>query len=460
MGGAVLGLAGFLAGCAAATPAPRHAPLDIPPAAERPAAAPVDYRSLRLSRAQALAVERNPDLRAAAERIESARSRLGEAASVFYPQIGLRLSYVRTDQPAQAFAMIVNQRGFSPALDVNDPGATENVRPEIYGSVNLYRGGQDAHLFRAARYGVDATSLQRDAVRHALLEAVTAAYYGALAAREQMEVAAASLRAVEAELTDARTRFAAGAALKSDVLSLDVRGAAAREGSLRARHAVEQAKSALRYLLALPPEEPIDPAPAPDDEKPLPPTFAEALGRALHARPELRAAGAAVEARHHELEAERGAWLPRVDAFGAFGQDHDTFEFDHDQDNWTFGVVVELELFAGGRNRERVRGAQGRLNESRALRERTRLAVEQEVKTAMLAVEEARERLAVAEASVATAEEALRLVREQYAAGAATVTRFLEAEAALADARSRTLGARFDIRRAGARLRHAIGDSP
>jgi outer membrane protein TolC len=63
----------------------------------------------------------------------------------------------------------------------------------------------------------------------------------------------------------------------------------------------------------------------------------------------------------------------------------------------------------------------------------------------------------VTEKAVAAAEEALRLVREQYQAGTATVTRYLEAEAALADARSRAISSRTDVRRSGAELRKAIG---
>jgi outer membrane protein TolC len=58
---------------------------------------------------------------------------------------------------------------------------------------------------------------------------------------------------------------------------------------------------------------------------------------------------------------------------------------------------------------------------------------------------------------VTAAEEALRLVREQYQAGSATVTRYLEAEAALADARSRSISAWTDARRAEGALRKAIG---
>ncbi len=413
---------------------------------------------LTLERALALAWERNPDLRAAAERIGVAQARVGEAASAFYPQLGGRVSYVRTDNPAQAFGMIVAQRGFSPAIDVNDPGSTENYRPEVYGALNLFRGGQDRHHLEAARHGLEAREQERAALRNALAEAVTATYYVQLAAQEQVAVARASVEAVETELAEAQKRFNAGALLKSDVLSLEVRLAAAREGQVRVRNAVEHAKAGMRLLLALGPEEALDLAvPAQDSGPAVPQTFAEALARALAERPELGAARKLVDVRRSELAAAKGSFLPRLDAFGSYGQDHDTFEFDHDQDNWTVGVVVELDLFSGFRKSEQVRGGDRRLAEAFALQDKARLHVEQEVKTAMLALEEARERVAVTEKSVAAAEEALRLVREQYQAGTTTVTRYLEAEVALAEARSRSIAARFDVRRAEGGVRKAIG---
>lgn len=457
---AILGSALLLSACAGGRRrAPREEAPPAPPSAPaEEAPPPAPSGPLTLERALTLAFGRNPDLRAAAERIEAARARAGEAASAFYPHVAVRSSYVRTDNPAQAFGMIVSQRRFSPALDVNDPGTTENYRSEVVGYLNLFRGGQDAANVGAADHGARASALERSAIRNALGEAVVSTWYAVLGAREQVEVARASAQAVESELAEARKRFEAGALLKSDVLSLEVRLAAAREGHVRARNAVETALEGLRVLVAAAPGESFEIDPRPPAEETGPgATLQENLGRALRERPEVHAAAAAAEARRREVDAERGAWLPRVDAFGSWGQDHDAFEWDHDQDHWTLGVVVEMDLFSGFRTAHRARAAERRLGEARALQDKVRLEIEGEVKTAQLALEDARERVGVTEKSVAAAEEALRLVGEQYKAGTATVTRYLEAEAALADARSRAIAARYDVRRAEARMKKAVG---
>ena len=468
MTAAAVGALALAAGCASAPPEPRnHVPataLAAPglrsgsePSPASATAAPA-RGPLTLEAAVAIALERNPDIRAAVERIGAADARLGEASAAFYPQVTGRLSVVRSDNPLQAFGMIVAERRFSPSLDVNHPGATEDWRPEVAANLSLFRGGQDWQGRAAAKLGVEAAGLERDAIRNALADAVAAAYYGALAAGAQVGVARASIAAVTGELGDARARVEAGKALRSDALSLEVRLAAAQEAEVRARNAVELAHAALRMLLALGADEPVTLADAGGPSSVAPPaTFAGALARALAERPEIAAAGRLVAIREHEVSAQRGAYLPRVSAFGSYGQDAPDLELSRHQDSWTVGGMVELDIFSGFATAERVAGAEHRLAEARIGDERARLEVERDVRTAFLALGEARERVRVSEAATAAGDEALRLVGEQYRAGAVTVTRYLEAEAAAADVRSRASAARFDARRAEAGLVRAVG---
>ena len=354
--------------------------------------------------------------------------------------------------------MIVAQRRFSPTTDVNDPGATQNWRPEIVAQFALFRGFQDLHGLDAAKTGVELAALERAAIRNALGRAVSDVYLLHLGARRQIEVAAASVKAVESELRDARARFEAGALLKSDVLSLEVRLAAAKDAEVRARTGVEHALTSLRALLALGPGESVELATdLPPEDASLPSDRETALARAFENRAELRAAAGLVSLRASQLAGEQGAWLPRVDAFGSYGQDAPDLDLSRDQDNWTFGFSVDLPLFSGFRTRGRVAAARSRLEEARDLQEKARVEVEQEVRGALLRRSEAAERVTVAERAVDAAEEALRLVRAQYQAGGAPVTRYLEAEAALAEARFRDIASRTDVRRAEAELRRAVG---
>jgi outer membrane protein len=430
------------------------APTPTDPSDTTTAAAP-----LTLDEVIALAFAQNPDIRAAAERIAEAEARVGEATAAFYPQLSTRLAYTRTDNPAVAFGIILAQRRFSfTGVNFNEPGPTQDVRPEIIGAIPLFRGGQDYERREAATLGVEAAKLERAAMRNVLADAVIAAYYALLAGPEEVEVTRLSIDAVGSALAQARARVAAGTALKSDPLSLEVRQAAAQEGYLRAHNGVELARSGLRILLGMPATAPLQVIALKDTgEPPLPDTFPEALQQAVARRPEIQAAARVVAMREHEVKAERAAYLPRIDAVGSYGQDAENLELSQTQDNWTFGATAELDLFSGFRTQARVRAAEQRLAEARQAERKARLEVERDVQTAFLTFQEARQRARVSEAAITAAEEALRLVQEQYQAGAATITRYLEAEVARTDARSRAIAARYDTRRAEAGLRKAVG---
>ncbi|HFB98708.1 MAG TPA: TolC family protein, partial [Bryobacterales bacterium] len=69
----------------------------------------------------------------------------------------------------------------------------------------------------------------------------------------------------------------------------------------------------------------------------------------------------------------------------------------------------------------------------------------------------AQERVEVASAAVAQAEESLRIIKNRYEAGLATVTDLLRNETALLEARTRRLAALYDQRVAAAMLELATG---
>lgn len=418
--------------------------------------------TLSLADAIDLAFAQNPDLKAAEARIGQAESRVAEVAAGFYPKVTARVGYDYTSNPALAFSYIVAQRRFSanPADfdgQINNPGWVENFRPEVIGSINLYRGGQDDYLKKAAELGVAATELEHAAVRNRLAAAVTSAYYAVLSAPRQMAVAQRSVATVEQEMEMTRARVNEGVALRADVLSLEVRAKAARENELQARNAINLSRSALKTLIG----ESKNELPAlRETELPLPQlkdNLLKTFDLALSQRPEMQAAAHQVQIRQHELDAANGANLPRINAYAAYGSNSRTLDPSTYKDNASIGINAEYDLFAGGAIQARISAAERRLVEAQAVEEKIRLDIENEVRQAYSTLEQALERVAVAEAGATSAEEALRLVNEQYHGGTATVTRYLEAETDRAAATLRAIVARFEAQVAEAQLQQAVG---
>jgi outer membrane protein len=179
--------------------------------------------------------------------------------------------------------------------------------------------------------------------------------------------------------------------------------------------------------------------------------------QAFSQRPEVQAAAHQTQIRQHELDAANGAIMPRVNAVVAYGSNSRTLDPSTYQDNTSVGINAEMDLFAGGAINARISAAERRIVEAQAVEEKTRLEIENEVRQAYSTLEQALERVKVAESGAASAEEALRLVNEQYHGGTATVTRYLEAETDRAAATLRTIVARFEAQVAEAQLLQAIG---
>ncbi|MGZ5027863.1 MAG: TolC family protein, partial [Methylobacter sp.] len=385
--------------------------------ADKAATLKSSLQSFTLDQAIEQALANNPDMQIAAERISQAEAQLGVALSAFYPQVTARVGYEHSNNPAQVFSMVVAQRDFTSNSinNINNPGYRQNFRPEIIGKLSLFRGGQDYQNSKAAELGIDAAEFERSRVRNALIEAVTASYYAYLAAQEAQKVAQDSISAIDSELKQSKLRYEAGTVLKSDVLSLEVKLAEAQEAQIRAANGIEVSKAGLATLLGLSADQAFTIASSSSvlPKPKLTSSFNDLLELAMTQRPEVKAAANQVEISQRLVKSAQGAYLPKADAYVSYGQDSRDPGFYSSKDNVTAGVSVAMDLFSGLETKNRVSAAERKAAEARETERKAKLAIEQEVKVAFLKLEEALARMRVAEASVASAEEALRLVGEQ-----------------------------------------------
>jgi len=402
----------------------------------------------------------NPNLQIMQDRIAQAEANLGIALSSFYPNIKTSLSYNHSTNPSQAFGMIIAQRrlNFTPTTDFNNPGGTDNYRPEVSARLSLFRGGQDYFQSKAAQLGVEAATFEKSAMRNQLIQTVSSTFYAYLASVEADKVAIRSIEAVNRELTQSRNRYEAGSVLKSDLLSLQVQLAQAQDTKIQTANAIELAKIGLKSLLGITADQAFEINASKQWQLPQSnQSFNELLTIAMVQRPETQSANKQIEIAQQQLNASRGAYLPKADAYVTYGSDSKNLDYSSNRDNVTAGVMVEMDIFSGFRDSNNIKKAEHQLAIAKKSAKQTQLMIENAVKSAHLKVQEALARIKVTSSSVTAAEEALRLVNEQRKAGTVTVTRYIEAEVAQDKSHARNIAARFDALRAEAELNRAIG---
>ena len=109
-----------------------------------------------VDRAVAAALRQSPDVHSARHRIEAGEAMLAQINSAWQPQLTLAGSYTRTNGALGGLGFALNQRAFSPSLDLNRPGWADNLNVTGTVSYNLYDGGRPTARREAARAGVRA----------------------------------------------------------------------------------------------------------------------------------------------------------------------------------------------------------------------------------------------------------------------------------------------------------------
>jgi outer membrane protein TolC len=404
-----------------------------------------------------LAKANNPDLLMAMARIERARAILEKSTAPFYPQVNVYTEYVQGDAPSAFLFKTIDQRKLPPNTDFNNPGWFENYESGVGAGLNLFNGGKDTLNREIAKTGVTISKLERDSIENQVMATAIGAYYDILAATNFTAVAKESLETTRSQLEIMEVRFRSGGALKTDLLSLQVRMAESEEILVQSRNHQRLSKTALAEILGVEPDVSFGIIEAQPYAVDIPQDTDSALDVALDHRPELASVREKLRQSKMAVDAARAGHLPQLDFQTRYYVDDPEMRYSSERDNWTAGLYLNWNIFSGFATKGERAEALANLREALAADRKTLLAVKFDVKKAYLNLDEAQQRLKVATSNVKTAEETYHLVKRQYEGGSANITRYLEAELAYSRARMRETTAYFDREKARAQIARAIG---
>ncbi len=402
------------------------------------------------------ALDMNPGIEAASYRIRAARAAHRKSRATWYPHISVSGGYERTDNPAQAFMMTLNQRRLDlddPNLDPSDPDHTQNIRFSLNTRYLLYDGGQTRLGENAARERIEVSDHELAARRNELVYEVRRGYYYALRAREMIDVYTQAKAQIEKSLELARNRFSEGTVLKTDVLNLEVQLAEAEEDLLQAENAFRLAVAALNTSIGsdiVAPDNLASPARQEPTRLPVDP---ETLSVAEH--PELLRAAANARAARLDARSTRRAYRPGVEAFGSM--DMDSRKASSFEDSYRVGITAEWDIFDGHARSAARSEASAHRGEALAVLKETRKQLELDLEDARLKAQNAAKRVEVTRRALDRAEESLRTTRSLYENEAVEMTALLRAQTAMTRSTVRHQSARFEYLEALANLDRTAG---
>jgi outer membrane protein TolC len=415
---------------------------------------------LTVQEAVRIALGKHPAIEAAASQTRAAESRIRQARGTYLPRVNYSESWTRSDNPVFVFSSLLLQHQFTESNfrigPLNRPDFLNNFQSQIAADQTLYDWGGRKSQVRAADLGRGMSAEQERAARMALIALVIRSYYRAVLSQASLAAAREALKSAEADVQRAESVRQAGMSTDADVLSIRVHLAGVREQEIRRSYDVRIAIAALNEALALP----LDTAHTLIAE--LTPTQLPADSarqyetEAAKNRPELRQSELARQIAEQQTTAARAALLPEFALRGAFEANRQEF-IRKGGANWLVAASMRWNLFDGFANRARISEARASLEAARAQQRQAEQGVRLEVFKAWADAKAAEERLAVAAAAVAQAEESLRITKNRFENGLSNVTDLLRNETALLDARTRRLAAVHDQRIAVAHLELAAG---
>jgi outer membrane protein len=415
---------------------------------------------LTLGEAQLLALKHNPGLKAAGMTVETAEAEVAKARARFLPKLNFGETYNYSNNPTQVFMNKLNQRVFT-AQDfelnnLNQPKAFGDFRTGLTMTQPLFQAGEAILGFKQAKLGREMANAIVLSSRQQLLFRVTRAYYGLQLAQKNLEVVRKAHKTAAEHLKIAETRFRAGSVVRADVLSAQVHLAKLTQEEMTAASRVQIARSALGTVLGLPEAGSRTLAPPPQEPAPLPQQLTDLQKIAREKRPDLKRLSLAARSAQEEVNKSRLNYLPRLHVAAQYDVDQRRL-FGSNADSFTVMAVMNFNLFNGLTDLARVRESRAQEIQARDLKQELEDRIRHQVTEAILNLKTAHERLRVAQAAVAQAQEGLRLIRLRYETGLTILLDLLNAEDALKNAELSRVGALFDTHLAQAGLELSLG---
>jgi outer membrane protein TolC len=407
-----------------------------------------------------LALENNQAVAASGAAEGAAQSRIREARAGFLPKVNYSESWTRSNNPVYVFSSLLTQHQFAEQNfqigPLNRPESLNNFQSLVTIDQTVYDAGQSRHAVRSAELTKNIAGESRRLTEMETVAAVVRAYYDSVLSVEELNAAIQAVRSAEADLRRAEAVRTAGLSTDVDVLSIRVHLASVEEQRIRRSADVDVSRAALNDALGFP----LD-----TQHKLTTPLSRAAVtlssleeyeSSGAQGRPEVQQAKRAKELAETHIADTRSSLLPQIVVHGAFETDRQNF-YERGGGNWLGSVSLHWNVFNGFSDKARIEEGKSLLKRSEADEQRTNSAVRLQIRRAWADLRAAEQRIEAAEATVAEAEESLRITQNRYEGGLSNVTDLLRTETAVLDSRTRYLAALHDQRIAATMLEFAAG---
>ncbi len=400
---------------------------------------------LTLDEAIRMALKQHPRLAQSRQRTLAAQAQTGQASSALLPQIQAVMN--GTSGSARSNTSLTS------GAIIENPNSNQATAGFLLDQL-IYDFGRTFYQIKSKAFLAESREYELQADRALTILTVERAYYNTLKQLQLVKIGeqAEQERKIIKDLIEAL--YQREKRSKIDVSLAEIEFKNAQLDRLQAGNDYKVSLQALRKAIGLDGagdyslENPIRLEP---DLPPLGQLTAEALER----RPELEAVRRQVKGSEAAIISAKRQYFPNVNATLSSGQSAIS-----DRDGkWWYGAfgTISIPLFTGGRIENQIREARAKRDEQEGRLREMKQEVELQVAGAFYPYQVIREKILVVEEQVATARLALDLARERLRLGLGSVVEVTQSEVASTRAEIGLVTSRFDAEIARAAVEYAAG---
>lgn len=394
-----------------------------------------------------LALQQDPQLRAAEQQLYAAREGKNISRSQLLPTIGVGAG-------ATAIHSDIKTRmgqSVDDTQDYNDTNLGLNLVLPIYRRDYWMQFDQADSVIAQAE-------AQYEGARIDLMVRTVTAYFGILAALDDQRVAEAQKEATGRQLEQAQQRFDVGLIAITDVHEAQAAYDAARAEVIAAENSVDNAWEALFEIIG--PETKSKLSLLGDDltlNPPSPNDMQSWSDTAQQNNYDVIATMARLESLRQEVEVSRSGHYPSLDLVGGYNVNRTTNDFGTEADTGSIGLELSVPLYTGGGVSSRTEQARANYRAAQEELDQVRRAVNRQVRDSYRGVLSTISRVEALKAATISANSALESTQAGYEVGTRTIVDVLNVQRNLFSSQRDYYASRYDYVLNALALKSAAG---
>jgi len=403
-------------------------------------AAPIE---LSMGDCIALALKNNPTLKIAEAGKEKNRWAIKQSEA----SKGFTLSFDHTDSHYNTAP--------NPSDFIYDYTYYTDFDNELSLGLTLYSGGKLEGQIDQAKLNFKIGDLNLDATKQQLKLSAVSAYFDVLQYQKILEVNQESMDDLDAHLAKVQAQYGAGMVPKADFLYSQVQLSSTQDGLIRVRNNYENAVENLSTVIGLPMNSEVK---LKDDfhyEK-YALTMDDCVQYTLKNRPEMAEYQASISVAKDNLTIAQSGYLPTVTFKGTRDWDDQTLPGQTSR-TWQVSLTASLNVLDAGLTASQLKQAKYGLETAQQQARQNQDSIVLEVRQAYHSLREAENRIETAEVSVEHAEEDYKISEIGYSSGVTDNLNVIDAELALAQAKTLYIQALYDYNTSKVKLDKAMG---